>query len=202
MKSYFSFSFYSKIVSGPFFYSLFFPSLFHRSSLSLPFSFSFSFLQPSLLSLLLKLLAEELRHGVDLAGEELTEWISRWRGLTVWFGYFRWFLVGFRLISWCDLVDFGVGWWVMDICYLYLILVDFRVVVVVGFFAGFCCLLGFAICYFAWFFFNGLTILIFLGWMVWLIGDFGVCNLNSNFNKNFWMNFYGGCVDFGLINNE
>jgi hypothetical protein len=38
--------------------------------------------------------------------------------------------------------------------------------------------------------------------MVWLNGDFGVCSLNSNINKDFWMNFYGGCVDFGLINNK
>jgi hypothetical protein len=34
------------------------------------------------------------------------------------------------------------------------------------------------------------------------MGDFGVCSLNSNINKDFWMIFYDCCVDFGLINSE
>jgi hypothetical protein len=51
----------------------------------------------------------------------------------------------------------------LGVCCLYLILFDFGVVVVVGFFVGFCCLLGFAVCYFVCFFFFGLNVLIFLG---------------------------------------
>ena len=90
-----------------------------------PFLFSFSFLQPSLLSPLLKLSMEELQCDMDLAGEELTTWVSQWRGrrhgfcgggandvdllvegLTVWFGWFRSGLMGFG----CLLFVFDFGW--------------------------------------------------------------------------------------------